>query len=167
MRILNAVKGSFLWLLADNPFVETNLKKEAMTRGVDPQRLIFAKKVPRDEYLARFKVADLFLDTHPYNAGTTASDALWEGLPLVTFLGKSFASRMCGSILKSAHLSELVAESQKEYEKLAIQLASNHKKLDLIKQKMRNIKEMPLFDIRTFTKNIEAEYLKIYQQNKK
>jgi predicted O-linked N-acetylglucosamine transferase (SPINDLY family) len=166
MRILNAVKGSFLWLLADNPFVETNLKKEAMTRGVDPQRLIFAKKVPRDEYLARFKVADLFLDTHPYNAGTTASDALWEGLPLVTFLGKSFASRMCGSILKSAHLSELVAESQKEYEKLAIQLASNHKKLDLIKQKMRNIKEMPLFDIRTFTKNIEAEYLKIYQQNK-
>ena len=163
MRILSAVKNSVLWLFADNPFAETNLKKEAAVRGVDANRVIFAKKLPRDKYLARFKMADLFLDTHPYNAGTTASDALWAGLPLITFLGKSFASRMCGSILKSANLSELVAESQKDYEKLAIQLASNHEKLDLIKQKMSNIRETPLFDIRTFTKNIEAEYSKIYQ----
>jgi predicted O-linked N-acetylglucosamine transferase (SPINDLY family) len=163
MRILTAVKNSVLWLFADNPFAEANLKKEAILRGVDSNRLIFAKNLPRDKYLARLKMADLFLDTYPYNAGTTASDALWVGLPLISFLGKSFASRMCGSILKSANLSELVAESQKDYEKLAIQLASNHEKLDLIKQKMRNIKETPLFDIRTFTKNIEGEYLKIYQ----
>ena len=163
MHILSAVKNSVLWLFADNTFVETNLKKEAIARGVDANRLIFAKKLPREEYLARFKMADLFLDTHPYNAGTTASDALWVGLPLITFLGKSFASRMCGSILKSANLSELVAKSQKDYEKLAIQLANNHEKLELIKQKMRNIKKTPLFDIRTFTENIEAEYFKIYQ----
>jgi protein O-GlcNAc transferase len=166
MRILTAVKNSVLWLFADNPFAEANLKKEAIARGVDANRLIFAKKLPRDKYFARLKMADLFLDTYPYNAGTTASDALWTGLPLISFLGKSFASRMCGSILKSANLPELVAESQKDYEKLAIQLASNHEKLDLIKQKMRNIKETPLFDIRAFTKNIEAEYLKIYQQTK-
>ena len=165
MRILSAVKGSVLWLLADNQFAEINLKKEAMIRGADPKRLIFAKKLPRDEYLARFKVANLFLDTHPYNAGTTASDALWAGLPLVTFLGKSFASRMCGSILKSAHLSELVAESQEAYEALAIQLANNPEKLDFIKNKMKHIKETPLFDIKQFTKNLEGEYLKIHQDN--
>jgi len=165
MRILSAVKGSVLWLLADNQFAEINLKKEAMIRGADPKRLIFAKRLPRDEYLARFKVANLFLDTHPYNAGTTASDALWAGLPLVTFLGKSFASRMCGSILKSAHLSELVAESQEAYEALAIQLANNPEKLDFIKNKMKHIKETPLFDIKQFTKNLEGEYLKIHQDN--
>ncbi|QDC71082.1 tetratricopeptide repeat protein [Candidatus Methylopumilus universalis] len=167
MHILSTVKKSVLWLFADNTFAEINLKKEARARGVDANRLIFAKKLPRDEYLARFKMADLFLDTHPYNAGTTASDALWAGLPIITFLGKSFASRMCGSILKSAHLSELVTESREAYEKLAIQLATNSRMLDLIKQKMIHIKETPLFNITIFTKNIEAEYLKIYQQNKK
>ena len=165
MRILSAVKDSVLWLLADNPFAEINLKKEAMIRGVDPKRLIFAKKLPHNEYLARFKTADLFLDTHPYNAGTTASDALWAGLPLVTFLGKSFASRMCGSILKSAHLSELISESQEAYEKLAIQLANNPEKLDLIKNKMKRIEKTALFDIKQLTKNLEGEYLKIHQDN--
>ena len=165
MRILSAVKDSVLWLLADNPFAEINLKKEAMIRGVDPKRLIFAKKLPHNEYLARFKTADLFLDTHPYNAGTTASDALWTGLPLVTFLGKSFASRMCGSILKSAHLSELISESQEAYEKLAIQIANNPEKLDLIKNKMKRIEKTALFDIKQLTKNLEGEYLKIHQDN--
>ena len=123
MRILKAVPGSVLWLLEDNAKASENLKKEAQSRGVDPSRLIFAPRMALPDHLARHKLADLFLDTFPYNAHTTASDALWVGLPILTRMGKSFASRVAASISKAAGLTELTTQTTQQYEDLAIALA--------------------------------------------
>ena len=165
MRILCAVENSILFLYADNEWSKVNLLKEAELRGVDGRRLVFGERIPADEYLARYQVCDLFLDTFPYNAGTTASDALWAGLPLVTLQGKSFAGRMASSLLNAIGLPELITNSQEGYEALAIDLAMNPLKYADVKFKLSNNRlTTPLFDTHLFTKNIETAYIKMYEQ---
>ena len=162
MRILKAVEGSVLWLLQDNPWVVKNLKKEAQKQGVDAQRLVFAERMPLPEHLARHRQADLFLDTLPYNAHTTASDALWAGLPVLTLMGSTFPGRVGASLLKAIDLPELITNTQEEYEALAIELAMNPQKLRNIKLKLaRNRLTTPLFDTPLFTKNLETIYIKM------
>ncbi len=165
VRILNAVEGSVLWLLEDNPLATENLKKEALNHGLDTKKLVFAKRMSLPEHLARHRLADLFLDTFPYNAHTTASDALWVGLPIVTFMGESFASRVAASLLNAIGLPELITYTQEEYAALAIELAENPKKLVKIKLKLaKNRVTTPLFNTPLFTKNIEAAYSKMYER---
>jgi len=165
MRILKKVKGSVLWLLEDNVAAASNLRSEAIERGVDADRLIFAKRVPLAEHLARHRLADLFLDTFPCNAHTTASDALWAGLPLLTLAGESFASRVAASLLNATLLPELITSTQEEYETLAIELALNPEKLTSIRQKLeRNRLTTPLFDTGRFTRNIEEAYVAMYER---
>ena len=163
--ILKSVEGSVIFLYAENSMVRKNLLAEFEARGIENNRIIFAERIPRDEYLARYRVADLFLDTSPYNAGTTASDALWVGLPVVTFTGNSFSSRMGASILNSIELPEMVADSQKSYEALAIDLGNNPNKIQIIKTKlMKNRLTAPLFNTELFTRNLELSYEKVHQR---
>jgi protein O-GlcNAc transferase len=165
MRILTKVPDSVLYLFADNETVVKNLKQEAQNRGVDANRLIFADKLPLAEYLARYRVADLFLDTLPYNAGATASDALWAGLPVLTCLGEAFASRMGASLLSAIGLQELITCTQREYEALAIALASDPQRLAAIKHKLAaNRSTTPLFDTHRFAKHLETGYSKILER---
>ena len=163
MRILKAVAGSVLFLYAENDQASINLKKEAELRGVSAERLIFGKRLPVPEYLARYRSADLFLDTLPYNAGTTASDALWAGLPLLTCTGEAFASRVAASLLSAIGLPELITVNSVDYESLAIELAKNPIKLKAIKEKLAlNRHTTPLFDTPRFTRSIEAAYRTMY-----
>jgi predicted O-linked N-acetylglucosamine transferase (SPINDLY family) len=165
MRILKAIDGSVLWLFEDNPTAAKNLRKEAEARGVDSNRLVFAKMMMLDEHLARHRLADLFLDTLPYNAHTTASDALWAGLPVLTCAGKSFAARVAASLLNTMHLPELIAQSQQEYEAKAIELANNPAMLADIKTRLeQNRATSPLFDGRLFAKHIEIAYTAMYER---
>jgi predicted O-linked N-acetylglucosamine transferase (SPINDLY family) len=165
MRILKSVKGSVLWLFQDNPRAVDNLRCEALNRGVEASRLIFAERMPLAEHLARHRQADLFLDTLPYNAHTTTSDALWTGLPVLTLMGESFASRVAASLLNAIGLPELITSSQEEYEALAIELALNPKKLADTKLKLANNRlTAPLFDTPLFAKNLEAAYIEIYKK---
>jgi predicted O-linked N-acetylglucosamine transferase (SPINDLY family) len=165
VRILKAVDKSVLWLFQDNPTAATNLQKEAALRGLDPTRLVFAKRMDLPEHLARHKSADLFLDTLPYNAHTTASDALWAGLPVLTCMGESFASRVAASLLNAIGLPELITQTPEDYEALAIELATNPGKLQSIKAKLAaNRLTTPLFDTALFTKHIEAAYVQMYQR---
>jgi predicted O-linked N-acetylglucosamine transferase (SPINDLY family) len=164
MRILKAVEGSILWLLEDNPWAGDNLKKEATNRGIDSRRLIFAKRLPLSEHLSRHRQADLFLDTIPYGAHTTASDALWSGLPVLTLIGQSFAGRVAASLLNAIGLPELITNTQEEYEALAIELAMKPKKLADIKLKLvKNRLSTPLFDAPLFTKDLEAAYIRMFE----
>jgi predicted O-linked N-acetylglucosamine transferase (SPINDLY family) len=165
MRILRAVKGSVLWLLKDNIWAADNLKKEAEKQGITTDRLIFAERLPIQEHLARHRYADLFLDTFPYNAHTTTSDALWTGLPVLTLMGNSFASRVAASLLNAIGLPELITNNQEEYETLAIELAKSPEKLASIKQKLVNNRlTTPLFDTPLFTKNLESAFKKMYER---
>ena len=167
-RILKAVEGSVLIVFANNELSKINLTKEINLRGIESNRLIFADSIGRAEYLARYRVADLFLDTHPYNAGTTASDALKMGLPLITMIGESFNSREAASILNSINLPELITNSMEEYEALAIELATNPDQLTKIKDKLHNnLSEAPLFDTPLFTKNLESAYTQMYERHQK
>jgi protein O-GlcNAc transferase len=164
-RILEKVEGSVLLIYADNESAQINLTKEISLRGIDPSRLIFGKHLPKLEYLARYRVADLFLDTHPYNAGTTASDALRMGLPVLTFTGNSFVSREAASVINSANLPELITTTEEEYESLAIELATNPKKLKIIKDKLaNNLPSAPLYNTPLFTKHLESAYRKMYDR---
>ena len=164
-RILARVPGSVLWLLEDNPVAKENLQKEAIARGIDKDRLIFAGRLETSEHLARHALADLFLDTFPYNAHTTASDALWVGLPVLTLIGQSFAARVAASLLNAIDLPELITHSQAEYESLAIELATHPEKLAQIKQKLEmNRLTKPLFDTPRYTKHIEAAYTLMYER---
>jgi hypothetical protein len=164
MRILQATPGSVLWLLQDNHTAASNLRKEAEAMGVENSRLIFAQRIRIEEHLARQRIADLFIDTLPYNAHTTASDALWVGLPVLTCLGKSFASRVASSLLNSIGLPELIAQSQEEYESKAIKLASHPEMLVEIKHKLlKNRLTHPLFNTKIFVRHIETAYIKMYQ----
>ena len=159
MRILNTVDNSVLWLFEDNPFSTMNLRRQAEALNIDPDRLIFAKRLPLAEHLARHRLADLFLDTLPYNAHTTASDALWAGLPVLTQIGNSFAGRVAASLLHAIDLSELITHTQDEYETLAIELANNPQKLAEIKLKLQKNRETSsLFNTRLFTKDLEDIY---------
>ena len=164
MRLLGAMEGSVLWLLGGNTSIERNLRREAEDRGIAANRLIFAPRVGYSDYLARYQLADLFLDTLPFNAGTTASDALWAGLPLVTCAGEVFAARMAGSLLNSAGLPDLVTHSLDEYEALALRLARDGEALTGIKTKLaQNRLTCPLFDTDRFRRHIEAAYLQMWK----
>ena len=165
MRILKRVEDSILFLYADNEWSKANLIREARVKGIDGARLVFGERISTQDYLARYRVCDLFLDTFPYNAGTTASDALWTGLPVLTLMGQSFASRVAASLLNAIGLPELITNTQEEYEALAIELATNPQKLIEIKLKLANNRlTTPLFDTPVFTKNLEAAYLKIHER---
>jgi predicted O-linked N-acetylglucosamine transferase (SPINDLY family)/SAM-dependent methyltransferase len=166
MQILKKVDGSVLWLLEDNRTAAENLLREASVRGIGAERLVFAKRMPLAEHLSRHSLADLFLDTLPCNAHTTASDALWAGLPLLTLTGESFASRVAASLLNAIHLSELITSTQEEYEALAIELATNPEKLGKIRQKLaQNRFTTPLFDTKRFTRNLEQVYCMMYERS--
>jgi len=165
MRILKAVEGSVLWLFEDNRWASANLRKEAQKQGIDPKRLIFAPRMALPEHLARHRQADLFIDTLPYNAHTTASDALWAGLPVLTLIGQSFAARVAASLLNAIDLPELITHTREEYEALAIELASHPHKLATIKQKLaENRLTTPLFDAPLFTKHLEAAYTQMMER---
>jgi protein O-GlcNAc transferase len=165
MRILRRVENSVLWLSRNNPTAESNLRREALRRGVDAGRLVFADRMPSlPEHLARQRVADLFLDTRPYNAHATALDALWAGLPILTCIGEGFAGRVGASLLNAIGLPELIAATPALYENLAVQLAENPQHMAEIKQKLaRNRLKTSLFDTRAFTKHLEAAYAKIHE----
>ena len=164
MRLLAAVPGSVLWLLDDNPWAKANLAREAAARGVAPERIVFAPKLPHPDHLARHRLADLFLDTLPYNAHTTASDALWVGLPLVTCAGETFAGRVAGSLLRAIGLPELVTHSREDYEALALRLARDGDLLAGLRARLaRNKWTHPLFDTERFARNIEAAYWQMWQ----
>jgi predicted O-linked N-acetylglucosamine transferase (SPINDLY family) len=165
MRLLRDIEGSVLWLLEGNDNVKGNLQKEAANRGVDPARLFFAPRIKYSDYLARYRLADLFLDTFPFNAGATASDALWAGLPLVTCSGQAFASRMAGSLLQAIGMPELITGSLADYEALARKLACNSDLMTSAKATlMRNRSDYPLFNTPLFTRNVEAAYTAMYQR---
>ncbi len=152
MRLLAKVEGSVLWLLQDNEWAAANLRREAEARGIDPARLVFAERAPNAEHLARQRCADLFLDTFKVNAHTTAADALWAGLPVVTKLGRSFVARVAGSLLDAVGLPELVTETPQAYEALALTLATNPAKLKAIGDKLAaNRLTAPLFDTERYT----------------
>jgi len=166
MRILKQVDGSVVWLLEDNAHASTNLRKEAAIRGVHPERLVFAKRMSLPDHLARHRVADLFLDTVPCNAHTTASDALWAGLPVLTRVGETFPGRVGASLLNAIGLPELITSKPQTYECLAVNLATNPDKMALIKRKLAdNLLTTPLFDTKLLTKHLEAAYAEMYNRH--
>ena len=154
-----------MWLYEDNAAAANHLRQEAEKYGVNPSRLVFAKNMPLAEHLARHRLADLFIDAFPCNAHTTASDALWAGLPVLTLMGNSFATRVAASLLNAIGLPELVTKSQEEYESLAIALGNNPEKLASLKQKLANNRlTTPLFDTPQFTNNLEQTYVQMYER---
>jgi predicted O-linked N-acetylglucosamine transferase (SPINDLY family) len=168
MRILKQVNGSVLWLLEDNPAAARNLRKEAGARGVSAERLIFGERMSSPEHLARHRAADLFIDTLPYNAHTTASDALWAGLPLLTCTGQTFPGRVAASLLNAIGLPELVTTTQAQYEALAVDLANHPQQLTKIKHKLElNRLTTPLFDTPLFSRHIEEGYTQMYERYQK
>src|SRR5262249_52362985 len=159
MRILREVQGSVLWLLGTAPPVEAILRSAAEKQKVDPKRLIFAERWPLEQHLARIRLADLFLDTFPCNAHTTASDALWVGCPVVSLTGNTFASRVCGSLLTTIGLPQLSVRSLDAYEALVLRLARQPGELEELKERLAKNRLMsPLFDTRLFCRNLERAY---------
>ena len=164
MKILKKVKNSVIWLLIDNETAQNNLKKILVSNDIDPNRMIFAGRLPHSEHIIRLGLADLFLDTFPCNAHTTASDALRSSLPIITIKGNSFASRVASSLLSSVGLEELITKSGKEYEELAVKIAENKNFYKEIKDKLKkNIIDMPLFNSKLFTKKLESAYIEVYK----
>ncbi|MEZ0261983.1 MAG: tetratricopeptide repeat protein [Alphaproteobacteria bacterium] len=162
MRLLKQVEGSVLWLLDSGEAVKTNLKREAAAQGIDAGRLVFAPRLPPPRHLARHRAADLFLDTLPYNAHTTASDALWAGLPLVTCKGGTFAARVAASLLAAAGLPEMITTTLADYEALALSLAKNPQKLQAIKEKLaKNRDSCALFDTVRYARKLESAFEKM------
>ena len=159
MRILTQVPDSVLWLLQDNADAAANLRREATARGVNPERLKFALRITPAEHLARQRLADLFLDTSPYSAHTTCSDALFVGLPVVSFYGPTFPAHVAVSLLNAVGMAELATQSLEEYEARALFLAQNRAELERVKAKlMQNRETFPLFDTARFTRNLEQAY---------
>jgi predicted O-linked N-acetylglucosamine transferase (SPINDLY family) len=167
MRLLINVVGSVLWLTTQSHSAKENLRKEAYARGVEPSRLIFAERVPLvEDHLARYRQADIFLDTYPYNAHTTAADALMIGLPVVTRMGESFPSRVAGSLLNSIGVPELTTKSFDEYENLALRLANDELYLTEIRTKlMKNVSECTLFETDKFCLGLEATYMAMWRKS--
>jgi len=152
MRILAAVPGSVLWLLRDNDAAARNLRREASARGIEDTRLVFAPRIALPEHLARQRAADLCLDTIPYNSHTTASDALWAGVPILTRAGESFAARVSASLLRAMGLDELITTAAQE--------------LAMVRARVQNQRlESPLFDTRLFTAHLEAAYAEIHRRH--
>jgi predicted O-linked N-acetylglucosamine transferase (SPINDLY family) len=166
MAILDRVPGSVLWLLETSALAMANLRREAAQRGIAEERLVFAKRTSLPEYLARLRVADLFLDTLPYNAGTTASDALWAGLPVLTQLGETFVGRMAASLLQAIGLPELITTTGQAYRDLAVELATHPEKLQEIRRKLAaNRLATPLFDTGRYVRHLEAAYEAMYTRH--
>jgi hypothetical protein len=164
MKILKKVNGSTLWLLEEDTVANNNLKKEAIDKGVSSDRIIFSKKIDMKEHLSRIAIADLFLDTFPYNAHTTASDSLWAGVPILTYQGQSFQSRVAASLLNAIDAKELIVNSLTEYESLAVELALNPSKLKAIKEKIqKNRLTKPLFNTFLYAGHLEKAYKKMYE----
>lgn len=160
MNILRRVPGSVLWLLSDNPWAEANLRREAEAHGIDAGRLFFAERAAPENYLARYALPDLFLDTFPFNAGTTANDALWMALPVLTLSGRSFASRMAGALLTAAGLPELITYDLDAYENKAVELATTPGTCLHLRERLETVRESGvLFDMPRFTRNLEKELL--------
>lgn len=167
MRIVGAVEGSVLWLFEDNPAAAGNLRAAAARHGIDPQRLVFAGRRPPADHLARQRCADLFLDTLPYGAHTTASDALWACLPVITCRGQTFAGRVGASLLNAIRLPELVAETPEAYERLAIELAHDRQRLAALRAKLAvNRLRTPLYDTAEYTRQLEAAYAAILRRHR-
>ncbi len=165
MRVLKAVPDSVLWLLESRPPFAENLRREAEARGVDGARILFAPDRPPADHLARLSLADLFLDTLPYNAHTTASDALWAGVPLLTLRGKAFAGRVAASLLTAAGLEELITETPEDFEALAVKLATDAKALKKLRDKLKkNRATCDLFNTEKTTRAIEAAYSQMWQR---
>lgn len=165
MRILRRVPGSVLWLFEDNPAAAENLRREAAARDIAPSRLVFAKRVPPGEHLARHRAADLLLDTLPYNAHTTAIDALWMGVPVVTRPGHGFAACVAASLLQALEVPELITTTEKDYEDLAVRIASDAAYRANLKAKIvRNHGTAPLFDTARFTRGMEVAFIKMYER---
>jgi predicted O-linked N-acetylglucosamine transferase (SPINDLY family) len=165
MRLLHEVVGSTLWLLRDNDVAAANLRQEAARRGVEPDRLVFAERLPTAQHVARHANADLFLDTLPYNAHTTCSDALWAGLPVLTCLGRSFAGRVAASLLNAIGLPELITRDLAHYEQRALELAHDGSQLSGLRARLeRNRGTHPLFDTKRRTRHIEAAYALMWER---
>ena len=148
-----------LWLLDADTLAKANLRREAVARGIDPSRLVFAPKLRMQEHLARHRLADLFLDTLPVNAHTTASDALWAGLPVLTCAGQAFIGRVAGSLLQAVGLPELITHTLGDYEALALRLATDAPMLRDLRDRLdRNRLTAPLFDSERYARNLEAAY---------
>ena len=166
MRLLQQIPGSVLWLLQDNADASRNLRSEANRRGVAPSRLVFAPRLPLDQHLARHQLADLFLDTLPCNAHTTASDALWAGLPVLTCTGESFASRVAASLLTSLRLPELICTDLAQYQALALQLASTPSLHSALRTRLQaNRLNSPLFDSDRFRRHLESAYRTMHERH--
>lgn len=164
MRLLHAVPGSVLWLLEDNSVAKRNLLDRAQSSGVDATRLVFAARLPNPQHLARHRLADLFLDTQPCNAHTTASDALWTGVPVLTCAGNTFAGRVASSLLAAVGLPELVTHSLEDYETLALRLAKDGRRLEELRSRLtRSRATAPLFDTDRFRRHIEAAYVTMWE----
>jgi predicted O-linked N-acetylglucosamine transferase (SPINDLY family) len=165
MRLLKAVPGSVLWLLASNSAAEQNLRREAAQRGVDAGRLVFAGDVSYAEYMARYTHADLFLDTTPFNGGTTVSDAVSMGVPVVTCAGDSFAGRMAGSVLTTLDVPELITASVGEYEALALRLAGSPERVHVWRETLRRRRTRhPFFDTDRYRRSLESAYQQMWER---
>ena len=165
MRLLGQVEESALWLVPGNEAAERNLRREGSERGINPGRIIFARSLNYADHLARIRLADLFLDTLPFNAGATASDALWAGLPVLICTGEAFAARMAGSLLTAIGAPELITRSREQYEALALKLATDREMLSGIRAKLdRNRLSLPLFDTDRFRAHIEAAYTAMWER---
>jgi predicted O-linked N-acetylglucosamine transferase (SPINDLY family) len=168
MRVLHAAEGSVLWLSRNDPLAAANLRKEAARSGIDPQRLVFADRVPSPtEHLARYGLAGLFLDTLPYNAHATAADALWMGCPVLTRVGTAFAGRVGASLLGALDMPELITSTTEDYERLAVELAANPQHLLTIRDRLaRNRLRSPLFDTAAFTRHLERAYRRMFDRHR-
>ena len=168
MRILSKVDGSVLWLAKGNDIAQNNLIFEAKKHNIDESRIIFASRLNlREEHLNRIQIAGLFLDTMPYNAHATTSDALQVNLPVLTCIGNSFASRVAASLINSVNLPELITSTKEQYESLAIQLATNPEQLNIIKEKLKNnLSKSPLYNTPLYTQHLESAYLAMYSKHK-
>jgi len=164
MRILDAVPHGLLWLQHNNEWADDQLRKQALNYGIDPERLVFAKKIAdRTSYIAQYMAADLFLDTQIYNAHSTACEALWAGLPVLTCLGETYATRVGASLLSSVGLSELIAKNMSEYEDIAIKYAQRPDTLHNLQQRLiTNRSSHPLFDTAQSVANLETAYTQIW-----
>ena len=166
MNLLIKTEGSVLWLYKSNQWSISNLQKEATKRKVDPNRLIFANRLPLNKHLARHSLGDLALDTFNYNGGSTTSCALWGGLPVLTKIGQSFIARVSASLLTSIGLPELITYSESEYEEKALYIASNPEEILRLKSKLNKQKETsPLYNSELFTQDLENIYLNLIQKS--
>jgi predicted O-linked N-acetylglucosamine transferase (SPINDLY family) len=167
-RILSRSEGACLWLLASTSAAEANLRREARARGLEEDRLVFARKLPHGEHLSRLSAADLVLDTFPCNAHTTASDALRAGLPVLTLAGESFASRVAASLLRAVDLPELVTFTPEDYERTALELAADTNRLRALRTRLaENREKSTLLDTRRFTQGFESALTKMHERQQR